>query len=217
MKQADKYGETQGEFRMNRWIKLGMLAVLLAVAGIVSWSAVAFAQDPTPVPSPNQNGGPGWGMMRGWAPMMGSGGMMGRGGGMMGNGYGMHGGWNGNNFAGPDNSLVAVAAKTLGLTEAELRAELQAGKTIADVAKAKGITTDKIAEDFAQGRAEQLKTAVQNGRLTQAQADAMVATMKSHVTARLAGEFNQAGPGFGRGWMDSDGDGVCDRMEQFQE
>jgi lambda repressor-like predicted transcriptional regulator len=39
---------------------------------------------------------------------------------------------------------LAVAAEALGMTEAELRAELEAGKSIADVAQAKGIDAQTV-------------------------------------------------------------------------
>jgi hypothetical protein len=40
-------------------------------------------------------------------------------------------------------SPLADAAKALGMTEAELKTELQAGKSIADVAKAKNVDLDE--------------------------------------------------------------------------
>ena len=50
------------------------------------------------------------------------------------------------NWGGPDNSLVAVAAKVLGMEQTALVAELNTGKTIADVAQAKGVALDKIVD-----------------------------------------------------------------------
>src|SRR5512139_3957592 len=54
------------------------------------------------------------------------------------------------NWGGPDNSLVAVAAEVLGMEQTALVAELNTGKTIAQVAKAKGVALDKIVTTFAQ-------------------------------------------------------------------
>jgi ferredoxin len=50
----------------------------------------------------------------------------------------------------PDNSLVAVAANVLGMEQTALVAELNTGKTIADVATAKGVALDKIVTAFVQ-------------------------------------------------------------------
>jgi hypothetical protein len=44
------------------------------------------------------------------------------------------------------------------------------------------------------------------GRMTQAQVDRMLATMRAHVTERLSQPWSAQGPGF----IDQDGDGVCD-------
>lgn len=88
-------------------------------------------------------------------------------------------------IGGPQNSLVAAAAKTLNLSVTDLVTELQAGKSIADVAKSKGIATDKIADEFIALKTQAIKTAVDSKWITQAQADAMLAYMKSHVAEQL--------------------------------
>jgi hypothetical protein len=113
-------------------------------------------------------------------------------------------GWMGR--GGPQNSLVAVAAKTLGMTQAELVAALQGGKTIADVAKDKGVALDKIVDAFVADQQESLKAAVTSGRMTQAQADSMLGFMKTNVLARLSQPFTVRGPGF----RDTNNDGLCD-------
>ncbi len=86
---------------------------------------------------------------------------------------------------GPENSLVAVAAKTLNLSVVDLFAELQKTKSIADVAKEKNISTDKIADEFLAVRTQAIKSAVDSKWITQAQADALLAYMKSHVAQML--------------------------------
>lgn len=117
----------------------------------------------------------------------------------------------GGRWGGPENSLLSVAAEKLGLTSQELLTELQAGKTIADVAKEKDVAVDTIVEAVLTPRAEQLKQAVTAGQLTQDQADAQLALMKANLTQRI----NEAWPqGRGWGYADEDGDGVCDCMGQ---
>jgi hypothetical protein len=118
--------------------------------------------------------------------------------------------WGMGGFGGPQNSLVAVAAQVLGIDQPTLVATLNSGKTIADVAKDKGVALDKIVDAFVAERAEALKSAVAAGRLTQAQADAWLSTMKTNVTAQLNEKFTPRGFGMGMGFADEDHDGVCD-------
>jgi hypothetical protein len=119
-------------------------------------------------------------------------------------------------FGGPQNSLVAVAAKVLGMDQTALIAELNAGKTIADVAKAKNVALDKIVTAFVDARAQALKAAVDAKRITQAQADSTLAAIKTQaqkdVTAKLTPYAYGAGHGYGMnpGIVDANKDGICD-------
>ncbi len=114
------------------------------------------------------------------------------------------------NWGGPDNSLVAVAAKVLGMEQTALVAELNTGKTIAQVAQAKGVALDKIVTAFVQPHIDWLTQAVKDGKITQAQADQYIATMKANITAKLSAPFTPRGNGNGQGFVDANGDGVCD-------
>ena len=130
------------------------------------------------------------------------------GGGGRGRGFGMGGGW-----GGPGNSLAAVAAEVLGLEPADLAAALAEGQTIADIAQAQGVALDTIVNAAIAPRAEFLSQAVAAGRLTQALADARLATMKANLTAQLSAPHTPRGPGLGvpgSAFVDADGDGVCD-------
>lgn len=96
--------------------------------------------------------------------------------GMMGRGFGMgFGGY------GPD-----VLAEALGLEADALYAELQAGKTIAEIAEAQGVELDAIVEAMSAAHAEQLAAAVEAGYLTQEQADAMQALHEANMSSGLA-------------------------------
>jgi hypothetical protein len=125
----------------------------------------------------------------------------GRGPGGSGPGYG-HG------MGGPQQSLVAVAADKLGLTQAALLNELQSGKTIAQVADSKQVALNTIVDAFVAMRQTRMAQAVAAGRMTQAQADAQLATVRANVTARLSQPWSSQGPG--TGFVDQNGDGVCD-------
>jgi lambda repressor-like predicted transcriptional regulator len=69
------------------------------------------------------------------------------------------------------NVALDAAAKTLGMTTEELQAELKAGKTLGQVADAKGVSRDTLVEAMKDAMKQAVDQAVQNGRITQDQAD----------------------------------------------
>ncbi|MCS7324466.1 MAG: hypothetical protein RMJ86_07360 [Anaerolineae bacterium] len=92
-------------------------------------------------------------------------------------------------------SLTTVAS-AIGISEAELIAELRAGKSIADVAAAKGVALDKVSNALADAYKQALDASVAAGRLTQAQADAALEQFKANLPHLLA---LKGGPGFAFG------------------
>jgi hypothetical protein len=93
--------------------------------------------------------------------------------------------------------LVAAAAY-LGLTEAELRTQLAGDKTLADVAKARGKTVAGLVAALVADEKKELQEAVSSGRLTQAQADEMLANAQARFTDLVNGTLPEAGRhGFG--------------------
>jgi len=158
---------------MNKWMKRGIVAAILPIAAMLVLSLSAFAIGPTP-PNSVSAYGQGYGMK-------------------IGMGYANDSSW-----AGPQNSLVAVAAHVLGMSQSDLVAELS-DKTIAQVAQEKGVALDKIVDAFLAPRVTALQSAVEDGRLTQAQADQMLAIMKTHVTEQLSEAWTPQGSGTGSG------------------
>ncbi len=69
---------------------------------------------------------------------------------------------------GPGGEHLAAAAKALGLTEAELRAKLKDGKSLADVAKAEDVSTDTLVKALVAEAEERIDAAVKDGKLTKA-------------------------------------------------
>src|SRR6478609_8158764 len=67
---------------------------------------------------------------------------------------------------GPFGGLDA-AATYLGLTDAQLRTQLESGKSLADVAKAQGKTVDGLVQAMVDAAKKKLDAAVAAGRLTQ--------------------------------------------------
>jgi DNA-binding CsgD family transcriptional regulator len=105
-------------------------------------------------------------------------------------------------IAGPTSrpSPLADAAKALGMTEAELKTELEAGKSIADVAKAKNIDLDEVIAKLTAAFMAHLDEEVASGEHTQAEADAKLAEFKTRVTemvnkAGLPMRGGKGGPG----------------------
>jgi polyhydroxyalkanoate synthesis regulator phasin len=76
---------------------------------------------------------------------------------------------------------LSAAADYLGLTEAELRTKLNAGRTLADIAKARGKSVDGLKQAILDEAEKKLDQLVEDGELTQAEADEMLARMKSHI------------------------------------
>lgn len=94
-------------------------------------------------------------------------------------------------------SDTSVAAKAIGITEADLITALNNGQTMAAVAKAHNVDPQAVIDALvADGKAE-LAAAVKAGTITQAQADAEQAEVVARVTAQVNGTFPMGGPGMG--------------------
>jgi hypothetical protein len=78
---------------------------------------------------------------------------------------------------------VDAAATYLGLSEAQLRSELEGGKTLAQVAQAHGKTVDGLVGALVDATKKRLDEAVAAGRLTQAQETEMLSGLRDRITA----------------------------------
>ena len=103
-------------------------------------------------------------------------------------------------------SLADVVGTLTGQTADQVRTQRQAGKSFADIAKAKGVSTDKVASAAIDARKTALADAVKSGRITQAQADQMLTRMQGRVQDRVTatgagctGSGPGGGGGYGRG------------------
>ena len=90
-----------------------------------------------------------------------------------------------------------AAATALGITVDDLRAELQKGSSIADVAKAKGVDVSKVTDALVAEATKRIDERVAAGKMTQAQADERLAQIKDRITAMVDGKLPEGGPGFG--------------------
>ena len=109
-------------------------------------------------------------------------------------GRGGPGGPFGANSAG---SPFAVAAKALGISEADLMTAMQGGKSVATLAKEKNVSLDTIITSAVAAESDALKAEVTAGRLTQAQADQRLTNAKDRITNLYNNTMPQGGPGRG--------------------
>lgn len=89
-----------------------------------------------------------------------------------------------------------AAAAFLGVTEAQLRASLESGKSLAEVAKAKGKSVDALVNAIVAAATKRLDEAVEEGRMTKAQRDEIVDGLKAWTTDLVNG-VRPAFPGRG--------------------
>jgi hypothetical protein len=84
-----------------------------------------------------------------------------------------------------------TAAKALGVTTDSLLSDLKSGKTIADVAKAKGVSTQKVIDAMVAGMKTELDAQVKAGRLTADQATKIKANLTAMITKQVNGTFER--------------------------
>jgi hypothetical protein len=91
--------------------------------------------------------------------------------------------WRGHGMAmarGGHGAGLDTAADVLGMTPEELRAELQAGKRLAEVADEQGVDPQTVVDAVHAQMEETLQQAVADGRLTQEEADSILERMAEH-------------------------------------
>ncbi len=163
--------------------RLVVVLVAVTVLTMAAGLAVAFAQT-APQPGDETEG---W-----WCPGLGG------------------GAWYGSYDPANDPALNRLADK-IGIGVDDLASELQAGKSVAEVAEARSVDLQTLVDLMQAPQIEMLKIGVKYGYLTQDQADAMQKFMAERIRGWLErkgspGRFRPtgalpAGPGFG-GMMD---------------
>ncbi|MBI2954548.1 MAG: hypothetical protein HYY30_09560 [Chloroflexi bacterium] len=73
-----------------------------------------------------------------------------------------------------ENMMLTTLAKALGTGESQLATELEAGKSLKDIALSRGLDDQKLAAALNGAMREAMKLHVQSGDLSQAEADAML-------------------------------------------
>jgi hypothetical protein len=115
--------------------------------------------------------------------------------GMRGIGKGMRG-FFGSRLRGGGDSLVSVAAEELDMSLTELLTELQAGKSIAQVATDKGVDPQSIGDAYLAQLKQNLDESVAEGKITQKQADYALEKARERVTDQLDKSWEEGGRGF---------------------
>lgn len=113
-------------------------------------------------------------------------------------GPGGHGGHGGPGFGILQEGLE-TAATTLGLTEDELRTQLEGGATLGEVADGAGVDHQVLVGALVQFAQQQLAERVSAGALTQERADAIGADLQVRITKSLDRSLPGGHGGHGRG------------------
>ncbi len=92
----------------------------------------------------------------------------------------------------------ATVASVLGVTEVELRTQLEAGKTLAQVAATKDISKATLISRLVAAEKTAIAADVKAGRITQSEADTRVSGLQARVTVQVDEVRPAGGPG-GRG------------------
>ncbi len=80
---------------------------------------------------------------------------------------------------------LSVVADAMGISVSELRAALQSGKSIAEIAKEKNVALATLTEAVENAAKRELDYLVSAGHITQAQADAWLETLKANLPLLL--------------------------------
>lgn len=78
-----------------------------------------------------------------------------------------------------------AAASVIGVTTAQLHSALDSGKTLAQVAQGKGISQATLVDKLVAAEKTRIAAAVKAGQLTQAQATAISADLKTRITQQV--------------------------------
>ncbi|MDP2931660.1 MAG: DUF2680 domain-containing protein [Chloroflexota bacterium] len=117
-----------------------------------------------------------------------------------------------------------TVSELLGLTPQEIQTQRQAGKSLVEIAAAKGVTENALVNAIMAAKKEAVQARVQAGTLTQEQANLMLQQMEQRTkeavnrttTGPLAGERGYGcgqpgqgtGPGMMRAWGQGTGNGA---------
>ncbi len=115
----------------------------------------------------------------------------------------------GHGFGGPDrggpfgrSGILEAAASYLGMTEAELR-EALGDQTLAEIAKKEGKTAAGLVNELVAAQTKRIDDAVDEGKLTDEQADRLKAGLAERMQALVNGDLRGPSAGRHRFWPGS--------------
>jgi len=82
-------------------------------------------------------------------------------------------------------SLIARFAEALGMDRKALATELRSGKSVAEIAQEKGVSTDALVAKALEGVKERIDKAVENGRITAEERDKRLEEAKVRIQERI--------------------------------
>jgi len=113
-----------------------------------------------------------------------------------------------------DSAMWGSLAKALGISESQLRTELEAGKSLKDIAKAQGLDEQKLSAALNSAMQDEVRWHVESGHLSQDEADAMLKHMEqmgpNHLIDMMGGEMHGDMGEMHSGMMDGDAPGMMD-------
>jgi hypothetical protein len=87
--------------------------------------------------------------------------------------------------------LIQAVADATSLRTPQILQQLHSGSTLADIITTNGVAVDAVVTSAVAAATEQVNTAVADGRLTQEQADQLIANLSDLYTATVNGELRQ--------------------------
>jgi hypothetical protein len=88
-----------------------------------------------------------------------------------------------------------AAAAYLGMPESEVMTALDCGDTLAEIAEGSGESVDDLVDALVDAAEEEIAAAVEAGRLTDSQRDAMLSGLRARILGLVNGEWpNGFGP-----------------------
>ena len=91
---------------------------------------------------------------------------------------------------------VDTVAEILGMSEEDLRAQIQSGATLSEVIESAGLTVDEVVNALVVEAADRLELAVEEERITQAQADRVLERLPGKLTRAIDNGWPECAPWF---------------------
>ena len=92
-------------------------------------------------------------------------------------------------------NMISAVSKLIGLDTAEIRAQRQGGKSLAQIAESKGISEEKLVNSILEQRKAQMDKGVADGTITKDQAQFCLDNMEKRIKSKV--ERTTTGPANG--------------------